>query len=223
MKALSFDPSFFIRGLSLLTFLAVSGSTAAQAEEARWHVRFGGIVVDGDQAFTTEDASGSRVLAGGNAEIGAGLAVEYRFSDRLGFELGAAFADVPSYEDSTFIDGDGEIGEGPSFAPATASLNIHLTPDRRVDFYVGPTIAFVQYGDFELDLGDGIVEYEVDDDFAWGATLGLDVGIGDRGWSINAAATYLDSDMEISELGSGSTVVVPFDPVMVRLGAAVSF
>lgn len=208
----------------LVCILAIAGSAAAQAAEPRWQVRLGGLLVDGDQGFATEGEAGSRVLAGGNAEIGAGAAVEFRVSKRLGFELGAAFAEVPNYEDAeAFSGGDASIGNGPSFTATTVGLHLHLTPDRRADVYLGPAIALVQYGDFELDLGDGLVEFEVDDDFAWGATVGVDLGIGDGGWSINAAATYLESDMEVSERGSEGTVVVPFDPVMVRVGAAFSF
>lgn len=224
MESLRPSPRTLRLTLPLACLLAISGSAAAQPETPRWHLRFGGLLVDGDQAFTAEDDAGSSVLAGGNAEIGAGAAVEYRFSERFGLEFGAAFAEVPNYEDaSTSPNDDVEIGEGPSYTPLTASLAIHLTPGRRADLYFGPTLAFVQYGDFELDLDHETIEYEVEDDFAWGATLGVDVGIGDSGWSISAAGTYLTSDMEIRQRGSSSFVVVPFDPVMVRMGAAFSF
>jgi hypothetical protein len=58
---------------------------------------------------------------------------------------------------------------------------------------------------------------------AWGGTIGFDVGLGVGSWSFNAAATYLSSDMEVTERGSSDTVVVPYDPLMVQLGATFAF
>ncbi len=125
----------------------------AHAQESRWQLRLRGLLVDGGETFTVDDSSGTQVLAGGNAELGVGVAIEYRISNRFGVELGAAVAGVPDYEgDHESSDGKTAIGEGPSFAPVTASFNLHLTPGRRFDFYIAPTVAFVSYGDFDLDL-----------------------------------------------------------------------
>lgn len=196
----------------------------AQAQDSRWHLRLRGVLVNGDQAFSVDDPSGDRVLAGGNAAPGAGIAVEYRLSERLGVEVGSVFAKVPDFDwEASGSSSRTEIGEGPSIRAATASLNLHLTPESRFDLYVAPTVASVDYGDFELDLADGTVHFEADGGVAWGGTIGFDVGLGVGSWSFNAAATYLSSDMEVTERGSSDTVVVPYDPLMVQLGATFAF
>lgn len=134
---------------------------------------------------------------------GAGLALEYRATHRLGMEALAIRADLdgelrlsisnPQFQEQvvpTDVEGD-LYGLG---------LNVHLTPSRRFDVYVGPLVAYVDYGNFKgsFDIavgpGDlmGSAEVRFDDDKAYGATLGADVPLGRSGaWAVSAAVRKL--------------------------------
>lgn len=194
------------------------------AQETGWQLRMRGTVVDSDQRFSIMDSDGTEVIAGGNAGLGAGIALEYRFTEHLGVELGASFAEVPEFEsDRTSSDGRTVIGDGPSFAPLTAALNIHLSPDRRADVYFAPTVAFIEFGDFDLEIDGQTRSYEVDNELAFGGTVGVDVQLGDSAWAINGAVTYLDTDMEITDTATGDVIELSFDPLMFQAGVTFSF
>lgn len=206
---------------ALAVLMAIPG--VAAAEESRWSLRFGGSVVSSDEAFSVDNSSGGSTVAGGNAAPGVGIALERRFTDRLGFEAAALFAKVPDTDVTGSSGQQTEVDEGPGFFPITASLNIHLTPDRKVDVYVAPTVSFVTFGDFDLEVDGVTMSYETEDEFAWGASLGTDIKLGER-WSLNTAVTYLDVEMEVREVGAVSApVITRFDPLIVRVGATFDF
>lgn len=206
---------------ALSVSLAIPGVISAQ--ESKWNLRFRGAVVSSDEAFSVDNSSDGSTIAGGNAAPGVGVAVERRFSDRYGLELATFYAKVPDTDVTNTSGQQTEVDEGPSFIPIAASLNIHLTPDRKVDFYVAPTLAFVSFGDFELEVDSQTSAYETDSEFAWGASIGADIKLGDR-WSLNSAVSYFDVDMEVSEVGSPSApVVTQFDPFIVSVGATLKF
>jgi len=212
---------------TILAFLAVvmiTGGLAAQAQEPRWHLRCHGLIVDGDEDFSVDDGSGGRVLAGGDVAPGLGIALEYRATSWVGFELGTAFAKTPDLDLELTTGGEvSDIGEGPGFVPLMASVNFHLTPKQPFDLYLGPTVALVCYGDFDLDIDGESREFEADGDFAWGGTIGVDIPFGDSPWAFNSSVTYLSSEMEISEVGSSEITTISHDPLMVKAGITFSF
>lgn len=53
--------------------------------------------------------------------------------------------------------------------PLTAGLDSRLTRQSRFDLCAGPTLGYVSYGDF--GVGEEILS--IDDDFTWGATVGM--------------------------------------------------
>lgn len=208
----------------LMAFAAVSSFPAtAKAEEAsRWTLKAGFALVDTSAPFAIDKPSGGQVHAGGNAELGVNIAVEYRLSDRIGLELATVYAKSPDVDDTVNGNND-EIGEGPSFFPLVAGANIHLVNSDSVDVYVGPRIAFVQFGDFDLNIDGQNTAFDVDDEFAWGATAGINYQIGEGHWSLLAEVTYLDVDMEITQRGSNNSYESGFDPLVVNLGASYHF
>ena len=211
----------------VLAALAMAAITSfppvAQAEEAsRWTVKAGIALVDTSKPFAIDKPSGGQVHAGGNAELGATIAVEYRMSRLIGLELATLYAKSPDVDDTTNGNND-EIGEGPSFLPIIAGANFHLMESDKLDVYVGPRIAFVNFDDFNLNIDGQSTAFEVADEFAWGATAGINYQIGDGRWSLVAEATYLDIDMEITQQGSSASVTNAFDPLIVNLGASYRF
>lgn len=210
--------------LLAMTFAAVSSfpSLAAAEEQSPWQLKASLVLVDTSDPFAIDKPSGGQVHAGGNAELGASIAIEYRLSDLIGLELAAVYAKSPDVDDTVNGNND-EIGEGPGFFPILAGANFHLVNTERLDFYVGSRIAFVSFGDFDLNIDGQNTAFDVSDEFAWGATAGFSYQLGDSRWSFIAEATYLDVDMEITEKGTSNSVVNNFDPLMFNLGASYRF
>ncbi len=203
-------------------FLMTTAGTTF-AEDSRWNLRCRGVIVSGDEAFSVDNSAGGSTIAGGNSAIGVGVAAERRLSDRFGVELAAMFAKVPDTDVTDTFGESLEVDEGPSIVPVSLSLNIHLTPKRKVDLYIAPTVAFVTYGDFDLEVDDEDLEFETDNDLAWGASAGADIRLTER-WSFNLAFSYLDTDMEVTATGSGdSPTIVGFDPLIASAGVTLRF
>src|SRR5262249_10923256 len=94
------------------------------------------------------------------------------------------------------------------FQPLSATLNIHLIPTEHVDFYVGPTVSYFIVGD--VDLGTG-TSFKTDNDFAWGASVGLELG--GKSFGVITGVRWLNAD--ISPDGAPK---IPVDPLFSRAG-----
>ncbi len=211
--------------LTLLALLALP--TTASAQDASWQLRFGGLWVDPDVSFSDLDSDGDRVEASANGDIGVSLAFERRFSPRLGLEIGALFSQPDIILDANFADGlQFSVSEGVSFGAITAGLNIHLAPDKAVDLYFGPLLAHVFYGDLGLRVlvGGGVIgqDFIGSDEFAFGAQVGTDIAFGDSSWSLNLAAKYLDTSLEVTG-DDGEVNDLGFDPLILGMGFGYRF
>lgn len=208
-----------------LAFLVLVGvvAGAAHAQDTGWNVKVAGAYVG---------PTGERELDG---DIGFGLGVEYRWSRRFGVELGFLTTDL---ESETALGGD----EGPTgtlftnlgTTPVLARLNIHLTPNSPVDLYLGPVAGYLFNDDLEVRIrGEAFgspntlpdVSLALDDSFAYGAHLGLDVPIRDSGFFFNGGATYLVSDIDIEPpvFGDSDPGSFDLDPVVVHVGFGYRF
>jgi opacity protein-like surface antigen len=170
-----------------------------------WQLRFyfGAVDMHHDSDAFNRPASSRR---GFDNDVGGGVGfnAEYRFSRRLGIDLGVfsgaeVDVDAPTYRTghSSWVTHDTL-----TFTPLTMGLDIHLTPDSRVDLYACPQVALVHYGRWATTHAnpDGfIARMDFDEDIALGATLGLGLPLGKKRWSLQAMATYIDSSLE----GSG--------------------
>ena len=195
------------------------------AGEAHWQLRFGGVGVATDLGYDT--VGDARYSEGG--ATGLGISAEYRFAHRLGAEFGIAAAVgidgyTYPYDFNTF-----------SFVPLTAGLNFHLTPDRKVDVYLGPVLAWVHYEDLTFTVYPGVHSHHwpywlpgvhenlrVEDDFALGANLGFDVRFGDSRWSFCTALKYLATNLDATDF-EGRRVDVDLGPVILSVGAGYRF
>jgi hypothetical protein len=173
-------------------------------QDTGWNLRFYVASLD----FDVETRTGSTIAYDSTVGGGVGVNAEYRFSRRLGLDvgiLGAGGVDV-----STRVGGPagGTVVETETlgFTPVSVGLDVHLTPDHRVDLYVSPLAAWIRYGSVSTRVGPGMVSttIDADDDLAPGAALGLTVPFGkQRRWSLVAHLMYLASDLSAS--GSGGT------------------
>lgn len=214
-------------GLVVVVLCLIGSWTVAEAADGKNVFRFGAAYVSptgdisGEESVNEDLGDGTMLSLEGTltlepqGEIALLLGYERRVTDLFGVELMVwnAKHDVDGSFDGEYwlLDsGTGELIENGTIQftetlgdvkvmPLTAGLNFHLTRQSRVDLYIGPTIGYVFYGD--LDVEDE--RLSIDDDFTWGATLGLDLPMGDKGWIFSGALRYLDTEASPDDLGPG--------------------
>jgi outer membrane protein W len=207
-------------GWTLATSLVVGAPAPAQ-EEGGWTVRLSavGMAATGD---------------GDETAMGIGTGVEYRWSRRVGLELGVNSAELQT-EPVPFLiladDGESEsvfpleLESSVRLTPLLARVNFHLTPGRRLDLYVAPVVGYVHVSDDVLRVRAFGFEHEAPleakDAFAWGGAFGFDVPLGQRGSQLSVAATWLRLPLE-SEL-FGEEERADLDPLTVTAGYGFRF
>jgi outer membrane protein W len=146
--------------------------------------------------------------------LGWEFGVEGRFTKWLGLQVDYIHVDQDvKYNGST-------IGST-TLSPLSATFNIHVVHSKIIDFYLGPTYSYVNWGDISLN-GPGSVFYGTnnlgtDSESAWGASLGLDIGLG-KHVAIVTGIRYLSLDLTAQ--GGQSAKV---DPLFSSVGIAVRF
>ncbi len=193
------------------------------AEDERWVLRFAVVSMDPGGTSVVVPETGEEISYSSSSGIGLGIDLEYRASKRLGIDFGVLSAspnvDVEVGEEPFTVSGSGDLNTTPLYA----ALNIHLTPDSRFDLYVGPLVAYVKYDGFKLAAGPGLIEeFTTENDFAFGGVVGLDIGLGDGRYVLNAAVRYIDTTLEAtsSDGGLGKTDI---DPTIYSVGVGFRF
>ena len=186
------------RALAALALLALAWPAAAAAAtpvETGWRIRVSVATIDFD----------SNLVGGPGYGIDVGGAVgingEYRFNRRLGLDLGAfAGGGVDVAGHGSWIGWhEYDVYDTMSVTGLTAGLDIHLTPERRVDLYVCPMLAMMQFGGLWFEAADHRFEAAIDFDenLAIGAGVGLGVPFGELSrWSFNVSLTHLESTLD---------------------------
>jgi len=210
----------------VLTAALLTLPAAATAQDDSWHFRFGGAWVDPNVDFFDLDPDGDRVKVAADGALGFSLAIERQFSRRLGVELGVLLAE-PELQLDLELDGFPIIvSEGIGFTAVTGGLNVHLTPEKRVDLYVAPLLVYTSFDDlnFRFRVGDETLTaaFRSDDDFAVGAQLGADVLFGEGRWSLNLTVRYLDIGLSVVD-EEGVHTVLHFDPLVLGVGLGYGF
>jgi len=166
--------------------------------------------------------------------LGFWVGYERRFSRLFGLEATVLSAnhDVDGTLTGTLYlidNGTNEILEQMSFQGTETVAEIRVTPlmigadfhvlgQAKVDLYLGPFVAFVTYGDLDID-GESI---PIDDETAYGALVGVDVPVSKGGWSFSAVVRYLKTEAQPSESGPDS-MALDVDPWIVQAGAGYKF
>ena len=203
---------------SLAAALLALPATASEAEPG-WQIRLYAAAISMD-----DDASGNRYV---DLDVGAGLGfnAEYRFTPRLGIDLGILSGAAIDIETVGPWPGTGWVShDAVTFTPLTAGLDIHLTPDARVDLYACPMVALVHYGGLAVRNGPGGVRthWDFDQDLAVGATLGLGVPFAHNRWSFQSSLTYLESSLDGSS-NSGLRLDRSYDSTIFGFGFGYRF
>jgi outer membrane protein W len=217
------------------TLVVLAGIASPAAAAGQWNLRGFGAWVDPDVDFRQVDGT-QTVRATADAAFGLGLGAEYQFSSRWGFEVGVlrASPDVIITLDSTEPVMTISTSDSTVFTPLTAGVNAHLTPNAKVDVYIGAFLAYTLYDnlDFRLqaeipvddtvEVLDERVQIDVDNDFGWGALIGIDVPLGPSNWGLSGTVEYLDTDLDTTD-DDGDRTSIGFDPLIVTFGFVYSF
>lgn len=198
-------------GVALLICLL---ATPASAADPGWGLRVFAAGFDPDTRETIVNPAGQEVQIVGRSALGAGAGLEYRFTTRIGIDLGV-MAGAPKIELSQDVPGFGPVSLSDSMTTVvgTADLLVHLTPGRSIDLYVGAGVAGVRYGDLSYNLMDlGSFDVRVDNDVTWSARAGIDIALGaDSGWSAVGGVRYIPSKIDLWQIGTPADDAVSFD------------
>ena len=94
------------------------------------------------------------------------------------------------------------------------SAGAHVINSDRFAWYIGPTVAFVSWDDFENEFGDDV---SIDSEETFGVSTGIDIGLGER-FAVIGGLRWLDAGAE-DEVGDELSV----DPLFARVALAIRF
>jgi outer membrane protein W len=204
------------------------------AVDGAWRLRINGFAVEPNEGIYQPMLDGTRVQVAGGAGAGGGINAEYRFSPRLGFELGLIGGVGSDLHVAVFPSAGNSVvlTDSLAFGTVVGGLNVHLTPERKADLYAGPTLAYVEYQDvtvrvlgFGPPFGNNTVQpvrvrFRFDSDLAVGVNLGVDVPLGEGGWLFNANARYLETSIGSADFRGGDR---SYDPLFFGVGFGYRF
>ena len=194
--------------LAVAVLIVAIAAVPAQAAQADYKFKiFGGL------AYVTPmaDSEIDDVSFEADNELGYEIGAEWKPLNRLGFEV--ALVDVTNDVNANGIK-VGEIGMQPWFITA----NFHIINSDRFAWYAGPTVAFVNWDDFEVDEAFGGGSSSIESETTFGLSTGIDLGLGEH-LAIIGGLRWIDSGAEESD--SGETVDV--NPLFARVALAWRF
>lgn len=192
--------------ISLLMFM-ISSLVWSEPEDHK--IRFGLQYISPMGDLTTEG-----VKFEAQSDIGFSFGYEYMATDLVGIDANLSYSehDVDaSYMGLTLTVADATM------TPLTVGVNFHVVSNENLDFYLGPFAAYVMYGDLKSKI-PGIGDASIDDDFGFGAVLGIDVPFGSKGWMFSSALKYLQTSAEPE-----GDEALDIDPLVIQLGVGYKF
>jgi outer membrane protein W len=143
--------------------------------------------------------------------VGGGLVFEIRQEHYFGVEVGFLVTEFDFMVEQTE-----EVVARAMVVPFTIGVDFHLLR-RNVepDLYITPLVSYNLWGDLESAETDE--EIDLDNEWGWGAVLGLDIPIGERGWQINLALRYLRMSASVGPNA------IDVDPVFGEIGFGYRF
>jgi len=123
---------------------------------------------------------------------GLGLSLEHHFTDRIGLEAALLWADLDALLIADLPDAWEHDDGSADFTAITLGPNFHLTPGKRVDFYIGPFVGWASLDDPTFNIFGETRRSKFGDDFVFGGQVGLDVGLGGGDWGLHFGVRYID-------------------------------
>lgn len=193
-----------VLGLALVVLAACAAP--AFADEASNIVR-GGVQYVWVEGNTSYSFDGYDIDVDSDPGFGFYLAYEWR-SKMIGIELSGAYSNhdgtgsVNNFNKKTkqFI---GEF----NMMPISAALNFHLFGRSWIDFYLGPVAGYY------------FMSESMDDAFGYGAQIGADWNLSDKGLALNTAIKYMFLSADID----GTDEEYDINPLSLQVGLAYRF
>lgn len=199
--------------VAALVALCFSGfATQAQAEKGDMQIRFGVLY-----SMPTSDLSEPGETLELDEAFGYQGSFEFLLTDLIGIEpaISGAKHDVCVEEQGGQEYTLGDI----NVFMLGANVNFHLLRRDRIDLYVGPTIAYAFWGDLKTSMFPD--NFPAEDDFVFGANVGIDIPFGSGQWAFNAALTYLAADVTLE--GNADEPDLGVDPIQIKAGLRYRF
>ncbi|HEX3130352.1 MAG TPA: outer membrane beta-barrel protein [Thermoanaerobaculia bacterium] len=181
-----------LRSRYALAFLGLLALSAPGRAAGPWTFRVeGGTTNYSSRTFSSYLRGSTELRLDGGQSFG--VAAEYRPGPRTGIELSLSTIDLDAESRSFELRPNAVLVASDSgtfsLRPLAAAFLFH--PSRgRLDFYLGPQLAWV---DYQIDV-DGLPDREAE--LAYGGKAGLELAIGDSPWSVGASYRYLDVQHE---------------------------
>jgi outer membrane protein W len=213
------------------------GAATGAAQDGPWTLRINGYYVDPADTPKITIGNGVVVSTDNTSGAGAGISGEYRFNERIGFELALLAADHGDF--AIVVDPPGlrfKVSDTLAMQVVAAAVNFHLTPKAKVDVYVGPALAIVGFTNLHIDVAlpsfplpveppieiPSSVRIEIESDLGLGLNAGIDVPLGDRGWLFNANLRYLMTSADTFIEGI-AIETIDYDPLFIGIGFGYRF
>lgn len=215
--AIGRSPFLFV-AFALLLLLGETGRAAAA--DPRWQLAIAATTALRTPILGVEDSPG----------WSAGL--EYRASRRISVELDVLGNRIEDGIEIDFFGAELDVQQSFQATWLLSRLNVHFTPDSRVDLVAGPVLGHLGTGDLTLTARSripgepAVVEkerFKAKGGIAAGAHLRLDIRLGQGRSFLTAGATYVRSRVEVAEQPDSEPRSFDFDPLIVHLGYSVRF
>ncbi len=198
--------------LALVISFVTALPTLAADTKSTFRFNLGYFTATGDHKETVDFGAGpvdTKVKFEG--AIGAGIGYEYRVNDMIGVEVGLKYFKPDLKFSALGVD----VKNGSKFMPLTVAALFHVTQGSSFDFFLGPEVAYVWYGDVTIE-GETI---KFKKEFTWGVKAGIDIPFNPQ-WSFNATVEYLGAKSKV-DVSDGPDINAK--PVLIMVGAAVKF
>ncbi len=193
-------------GLALGT--AAMMAPQAQAQEPDGHdlkLFFGGAYVE---PLSDSSLAGIADTVEASSEFGIEIGGEWKVTDRLGLEI--------SYLDANHdVEFAGAAIGDIDLRPWNFGVNFHIVNRDLFDWYVGPTLSYIDWSSVALTDGGSL---DVDSETTWGVSTGVVFGLGQT-FGIDLGLRYLDARVESPALPDDVAV----DPLFTRVGLSLRF
>jgi len=194
---------------AIVAILFMGAASHAWAEKGSYEVRFG-VLYSTPTGDYTEEGQTTEM----DSAFGFQASFEFGLTDLIGVEPGIAFLE---HDVNVKEAGESDLKLGDmSLIPLTVNVNFHVLRGETVDLYVGPTVGYAFWGSLESELFQQ--DFPANDEFLYGANVGIDIPFGEGKWGFNAALSYLVLD---AELDGGPTMGV--DPLQIKAGVLYKF
>jgi outer membrane protein W len=194
-------------GALALGVAAALSITPARAQEDSYDFKlFGGAAYVAPLSDSSLAGLADTVEA--STEYGWEIGGEWKPSSRLGLE-------VAYFDAKHDVEADGTVIGDIDLRPLTFTANFHLVNRNAFNWYVGPTVAYIDWSDVRLGGGTSL---DVDSETTYGVSTGVDIGIGDT-FAVQLGLRWLDASVESSALPND----VGVDPLFTRIGVAFRF